>query len=789
MDPRTEGFGWVLEATFLARLDRKARAWVLERMSLRDFRSGEPILGPGDRRPGLFLLVLGQATVWRIHGAGGVGQRGHASEEVVCDLRPGRVIGEGIRMRHGDSIRVTAGTDCRALYLSGEDLAEATEKFSSFREGVESQARLLRQWDGLMDLVSRNRFLRVLGRDETERLLESGEVMRVSRGDVLIRAGKPATRLMLVVRGRVKVAPSGSGFQAVVLERGQTIGEAPVLLERQSEADVVALEPGLILTWPAPVFRECVARNPVVQWQVLQAIGSREVAIAAEVRQPAGSLVCVLGYDREIGESTVAYGLAECLRTSSPLEDPLDVALVDLQGEKTARKLGFSPGREPVHGVLVRTLPPREGFPLRVVWPENTADTRALVQSMMTTGGGGGPHRVVVLSGVRRGEVGADALGDPSVVVTVRAAGAPMPLGTLRHEHFRVQAVRIVPGQSQPLALSRKTVRLPHDPAGVARFWSTGRLEEVSSPARPLGRAMARLARLVRGSSVGLALGGGGAFGFAHVGLLRALEEAHLPVDFVAGVSFGSVVGALYVGGGMRALDRLERDGALLEGMAVWKAPVSTQCIGDYVDGVAGGLHLEETEVPFYPVGLDLAAGQEFVLSDGTLGLAVRSASSMPGLWPTLAWKGRRVVDGGLVNNVPVSTLWEAGADFLLASNCLPPNPMVGRSPSARFLDTFVREKVGWIFRFDWLLGRTRTWFQGASDRLDDGVRALYNVFSQNGRDRSLMADHVFEAPGRDFDAYAFRRGEEIARAAYEVAREEVPAILDSYRQDVSRRF
>lgn len=788
VDLKAEGIGWVSEATFLARMDEKTRAWFRKRVRLLETEAGREIVGPSDESPGLHILVLGQATVTR-EVVAGAGEGDARREEVLRDLRPGRVIGAWTRRRYPFPVCVRAGTDCRTLHLADGDVQEACRKFPAFGAYVEAQVQLMDRWDAFQDLAARNRFLRVLGRDETGRLIESGKVVGLSRGQVLLDAGKPVTRVFLIVRGRAAVQTRGGDGHRMVVERGSLIGEVPALLDRPADARVVALDRGEVLSFPAAAFRECVSRNPVVQWQILNAMAAGEVAVPAHVRKPAGSLVCVLGCDRRVGETTVAYGLAECLRTPSPYEADLDVTLVDLQGADTARRLRSSSSRGEVDGVAVRSLPLRDGFALRVVWPERTEDARPLLRALVGSGGGG-PHRVVVLSGVRRGEAGADALEEPAVVVTVRAAGEPMPLGTLRHEHFRVQAVRIRPGRPQPLATSRKAVRLPDDLRGVARFWETGRLSDLASPATPLGRAFERLARVVRGSSVGLALGGGGAFGFAHVGLIRALHEAGVPVDFVAGVSFGSLVGAVYVGGGLEALGRLVRDGPLLKDMALTKAPCSTRVIGDYVDEVTGGLTLGETEVPFYPVGLDLVDGREFVLAEGTLGLAVRSASSMPGLWPALCWKGHRVVDGGVVNNVPVSTLWDAGADFLLASNCLPSNPMIGQSPSERAVESFAPWLKRWIPGYERVL---QSAFGGVTGRVDDGIHALYNVFSQNGRDRSQMADHVFEVPGVNFDAYAFDRGAVIADAAYKTVMdrggEEISAILDSYRQDLSRRF
>src|SRR5262249_17060623 len=105
----------------------------------------------------------------------------------------------------------------------------------------------------------------------------------------------------------------------------------------------------------------------------------------------------------------------------------------------------------------------------------------------------------------------------------------------------------------------RRVVRVPDDPQGAATFdrGGVGELVRPNAPRSALGRAFARLARVVNGHTVGLALGGGGAWGYSHVALLRNLEDQGGPIDYIAGTSFGAVVGGLYAVGGMRALDQL----------------------------------------------------------------------------------------------------------------------------------------------------------------------------------------------------------------------------------------
>lgn len=171
---------------------------------------------------------------------------------------------------------------------------------------------------------------------------------------------------------------------------------------------------------------------------------------------------------------------------------------------------------------------------------------------------------------------------------------------------------------------------------------------------------------------IGLALGSGSARGWAHVGVIRALEEAGIRPDVVCGCSIGALVGAAYVGGD---IDRLE---TWISGLA-WK-----DVLGLLDVRFAGGLikgdklmsflerhfvdrNIADLPLPFGCVATDLANGREVWLREGSLVAAVRASTAVPGLLAPVRRDGRLLVDGGLVNPVPVSLCRALGADIVIA--------------------------------------------------------------------------------------------------------------------------
>ncbi len=171
---------------------------------------------------------------------------------------------------------------------------------------------------------------------------------------------------------------------------------------------------------------------------------------------------------------------------------------------------------------------------------------------------------------------------------------------------------------------------------------------------------------------IGLALGGGSARGWAHIGVIRTLEDAGIRPDLVCGTSIGALVGAAYVAG---ELDRLE----------AWVRSLKLQTVVSFLDFTLGGglikgdklieffrahfvdRDIRELERPYGAVATDLARGREIWLREGGVSDAVRASIALPGLFTPVAADGSWLVDGGLVNPVPVSLARAMGADFVIA--------------------------------------------------------------------------------------------------------------------------
>lgn len=170
---------------------------------------------------------------------------------------------------------------------------------------------------------------------------------------------------------------------------------------------------------------------------------------------------------------------------------------------------------------------------------------------------------------------------------------------------------------------------------------------------------------------IGLALGGGAAKGFAHIGVIKMLEANGIVADVVSGTSAGSVVGALYASGmdGFTLQERAFgldesqiRDISLLSG-----GLIKGQKLQDYVNKLVNNRPLDKLKKPFAAVSTELDTGNRLSFARGNTGQAVRASSSIPGVFEPVMIAGRRYVDGGVISPVPVDAARELGADFIIA--------------------------------------------------------------------------------------------------------------------------
>lgn len=170
---------------------------------------------------------------------------------------------------------------------------------------------------------------------------------------------------------------------------------------------------------------------------------------------------------------------------------------------------------------------------------------------------------------------------------------------------------------------------------------------------------------------IGLALGSGGAKGFAHLGVIKVLLNEDIPIDYVAGSSMGAMVGCFY-GAGLD-IDRLYKLAKMfkrkyyLDFTIPKMGFIAGNRVKELIRIFTHGRNLEELDIPVHVVATELMTGDKVVFKNGPIADAVRASIAIPGIFVPEKYNGKLLVDGGVVDRVPVSVVREMGADIIIA--------------------------------------------------------------------------------------------------------------------------
>jgi predicted acylesterase/phospholipase RssA/CRP-like cAMP-binding protein len=483
--------------------------------------------------------------------------------------------------------------------------------------------------DGSRDLPGLRAFLAGIpffsSLDDAARLeLARGlEPVHVAAGGVVFRQGDAGDGLFLVASGRLRVTVTAEGTERVVhdLGRGSVVGEIALLTDRPRTATVHAVRDSDLQLLRAPVFQRLAERTPALMSEMMRLLADRLLTrdrLLADRAPPAIRAIAVAAAGQDPRPAAAVGRLLADQLAQRGRARRVDAAMAERElGPGAAQRKPADPGR----GELTGWLHDVERDHDWVVYQAEAADT-AWSRLCLSQAD------VVLLA--------ASADGEPAPgPVEARALAAP----SLRCE----------------LALLH-----PAQPSGTAR-WLAGRAVADHHHLRD-GRPAdaARLARMITGTGCGLVLGGGGPRGFAHLGVIRALEEAGVPVDVVGGTSIGAIVAALCALG----LDDAARVSALthqIGRLVTLTLPLVAVSSGRRVDRLLadrlGAVPIEDLPRRFFCVSASLPRAEEVIHGSGPLWPAVRASASLPGIFPPVYADGDLLVDGATLNNVPVDVM------------------------------------------------------------------------------------------------------------------------------------
>ncbi|MEO8191684.1 MAG: patatin-like phospholipase family protein [Acidobacteriota bacterium] len=449
-------------------------------------------------------------------------------------------------------------------------------------------------------------------------------------GSVLFRQGQRGGSLYIVAHGRLQITVSQSdGSERIVAEiaRGESVGEMALLSGDPRSATVRAIRDSLVLRITRADFDKLTEKRP----QVLRAVANELVTRVARGlgapntgRRP--MTLAVLAVTPGARTTEFARALAAALSAIGPTRHVDRSFAVTVTSHRTLEEDDGS--HESQLGRWLSDEESRYRYVLYEADPAHPGWTRRCLRQA---------DRIVWI---------ADP-GDPA-----RAPGLSMP------DHF-ASALGV-----------RKDLVFAHadrdrQPAGTAKWLEAAPELEGSTHHVALSTPedFARLARLLTGNATGLVLGGGGARGFAHIGVIRALEEARIPIDSIGGTSAGAIIGAQFAcGWDRKAMLEATRRGFLAGGSLLdFTIPVVSFIAANrflnLVRDMYGDRRIEDLWTRFFSVACSLTHGEPRVLRSGPLWRRVGASMALPGIGPPVCERGELLIDGGVLMNLPVAPM------------------------------------------------------------------------------------------------------------------------------------
>jgi predicted acylesterase/phospholipase RssA/CRP-like cAMP-binding protein len=572
-------------------------------------------------------------------------------------------------------------------------------------------------------------------------LQADAEWVSLRGGDILFRRGDPGNAAYTVLTGRLRVIDDTAGERALnEIGAGEILGEMALLSAERRSATVLAVRDSLLARLPAAAFHRLIERQPAALRRISALLSERlrnQSATAGRARAVVRTLA-VVPADADPHAAEFARQLAEALALRGATLH-LDAPRVDraLKADGIASCAEHDPAsRRLVQWLNEQELAHRfvlyEADPLLSSWTE-----RAVRQA---------DHVVFVANAAARPEPGAaerdlaarwrSARAPRRSLVLVRDAGAPTPRDTAA-----VLAAREVDC---------------HYHVGM------GRAED-----------FARLARCLTGAGIGLVLGGGGARGFAHLGVLRALAEAGVPIDWVGGTSVGAIIAALVaqrLSPGAALAQCKEHFSSLKDPTLPVVALLAGRRIHAKLERVFGTTAIEDLPLPYLCVSTNLSRAAQSVHERGPLVRAIRASIALPGVLPPVSLGGDLHVDGGLVNNLPIDVMAakpEIGT--VLAVDVSAEVEM--RAPSDRSL-----EVSGWRMLWERIHpGTARSEMPSIMSLLTRSA-LVASVYWTRERRAAEAASLYLRIPMADLRLLAFDRIDEIVARGYEATRDAIRA-------------
>lgn len=559
------------------------------------------------------------------------------------------------------------------------------------------------------------------------------QITAIAGGEALYQQGHDSDSLAIVISGRLsaQLQQNGKKIKLGEISSGRCVGELGLILHQPRGADVVALRDSTVATLNRTHFERILSENPIA---FNRAITRRVYEFSQNNKDKSSGIgstnFTVVPAANDVNVTAFSEMLHQCLTQHAKthyFSAKAGLSFHNEQGASIRSSHQFSDLEQSNQYLLLET----EHSVTPCPWNQlaiRQADHIVVVANSDTSA-----EQLQLDTHTQAAIARSEAI--ISVVVLHEVTQKQAKVDTNWHRHFDIERL-------YPIRLG-----LPSD--------------------------IERLTRFLIGKAIGVVLGGGGARGLAHIGVLQALEESNIPIDMVCGNSMGALIGAQYANG-TASKDLVESTTQFIKGGERPTLPFFSLLAGKRIkrglQNLFGAVEIDSLWRPYFAVSCNLSHANIYTHDTGCLWQAVLASNSPAGILPPVLKNGEFLVDAALLDNVPVKAMRKKiGLGTLIAVDVDVLDELK--------IEQSIKSLSPWSVIYQYFVKRKR-------NKLPTIMDLLHRSGHLGGlahRDASIaMADHYLQPPISNFGLMAYGKGQDIAQAGYHYTKQRIPEIKSS---------
>ena len=723
----------ISENILFSKIDEQYLAKIAEQSEQQSFEKGELVYSKGDKADGLYLIIKGELEIFAERGK---------DKYILSHASAPYLFGEFLLQ--GNSERSTSAktlTDTELLFISRENFTIFGQAFPEQSEIVGERITNRLCWNQTSLALRLGPLFEELDENVVRKLINSVELEFIPSNTYLTKQNAPSLELWIVIDGQFqlsKLTKEGKYINLTTLGRGEVIGEVGVSCDAPRSSDVLATRDSTVARLSREAFEAILKEYPI---EIHKAFLTSVVSgFRSKNKKPTAETFALVNLSSSLNTDKITSQLIAGLNCNG---DTTAISSADIDTAFSKVNAAQSTFEDTINKAVLQWLSEQEIAHQHIVYVADNKlsdwTKRCLRQA---------DHVIFCMDATESYELS-------------------------EFETLVLSEIKTKPVKTTLALIHPNETVVPKNTANWTELRNINMHHHIKADSQ---EDFKKVARFLTGNAVGLVLGGGGARGYAHIGVVRAFKELGIPIDLIGGNSMGAVIASQYA---MQKddLTMLKETQALCLKKEKFTLPLvsifSGKGITESLEYLFGRSHIEDLWLHFFSISCNISRATIMTHDEGKVMSAVLNSNAPPGLFPPQIVNGDLLVDGALLNNVPVDVMAEFNeGGTIIAVDINAREDLLDNTDNTGGMS-------GWKLLFN-KLNPTAIKLKTPSMIEVLGRSSIIGGLAQRKKLMNGVADLYLQPPLNDYSLMAYKEAEDIEMVGYQHAKRELQQWLDN---------